>query len=380
MSHFVEVEPEKRTRIADRLIRWFRDHKRDLPWRGATPYAVWVSEIMLQQTQVATVIPYFNRFLGRFPNVEALAAAQIDEVLHFWAGLGYYARARNLHRAAQIIVESHSGCIPKEPADLLSLPGIGRYTAGAIISIAYDLPQPILDGNVIRVLSRLFGVKGDPTSSENQKILWGLAAQLVPEESPGDFNQGLMELGAVLCEPAEPKCERCPLLADCFAGNSLEPNALPETPPGKKTVKLIQISGILLNDLSEALIVKRPLHGLWGGLWEFPRASLLPGELPSEGAVRALKEFADQNVIACGSVGALAHSVTHHRITLHGVLLKLQFDSSPIFLSFHSAYAWVQPVELSRYALSAPQIVLKNQLIESLSQSNLGQITLSFEV
>ena len=139
-------------------------------------------------------------------------------------------------------------------------------------------------------------------------------------------------------------------------------------------------AAVLWNDLGEALIVKRPLHGLWGGLWEFPRASLLPGELPSEGAGRALKEFADQNVIACGSVGALAHSVTHHRITLHGVLLKLQFDSSPIFLSFHSAYAWVQPVELSRYALSAPQIVLKNQLIESLSQSNLGQITLSFEV
>ncbi len=373
-----QLEPEKKRKIASLLIGWFREHKRDLPWRGAAPYAVWVSEIMLQQTQVATVIPYFNRFLTRFPKVEALAAAQIDEVLHFWAGLGYYARARNLHRAAQIVVESHSGCIPKEPAELLSLPGIGRYTAGAILSIAYDLPQPILDGNVIRVLSRLFGVKGDPTSSENQKILWGLASELVPAESPGDFNQGLMELGAILCEPAEPKCERCPLLADCFAGNSLEPNALPETPPGRKTVKITQTSGILLNDRGEALLVQRPLHGLWGGLWEFPRASLLSGELPSEAAVRALKEFADQNVLAFGSVGTVAHSVTHHRITLHGVLLKPQFDSRPISLSFHTAYAWIQPVELNRFALSAPQIVLTNHLIEHLATSDSAQTSILF--
>ncbi len=334
---------------------------------------------MLQQTQVATVIPYFNRFLTRFPSVETLAEAQIDDVLHFWAGLGYYARARNLHRAAQIVVESYSGCIPIEPAELLSLPGIGRYTAGAILSIAYDLPQPILDGNVIRVLSRLFGVKGDPTSRENQRTLWGLATRLVPEESPGDFNQGLMELGAILCEPAEPKCERCPLLEECFAGNSLEPNALPETPPGRKTVKITQSSGILLNDRGEALVVQRPLHGLWGGLWEFPRVTHFPGELPNEAAVRALSEFADQNVVACGSVGTVSHSVTHHRIALHGILLKPQFDSRPIFLSFHTVYAWVQPIELNRLALAASQIVLKNQLIESLSQLNPGQITLGFE-
>src|SRR5262249_29506114 len=161
-------------------------HKRDLPWRGASPYAVWVSEIMLQQTQVATVIPFFHRFLERFPTVEALAAAPIEEVLKYWAGLGYYARARNLHRAAQVVVETHGGRVPDSPEEIEALPGIGRYTSGAILSMAYGVPRPIVDANVIRVLSRVFGLRGDPKSSANHTALWALAERLVPADAPGD--------------------------------------------------------------------------------------------------------------------------------------------------------------------------------------------------
>ena len=217
-----QVPDDRRERIVTNLLSWYRLHKRDLPWRGASPYAVWVSEIMLQQTQVATVIPFFLRFLERFPTVEALAESPIEEILLHWAGLGYYARARNLHRAAQIVVTNHAGNVPDTPESIETLPGIGRYTAGAILSIAYNVPRPLVDANVIRVLSRVFGLRGDPKSGANQTALWSLAEQLVltAQDAPGDFNQGLMELGALVCEPSEPQCERCPLLQDCVAGNS----------------------------------------------------------------------------------------------------------------------------------------------------------------
>ena len=193
MSVLPGVEAEQKSRIVEALVAWYRDHKRDLPWRGATPYAIWVSEIMLQQTQVATVIPFFLKFMERFPTVEALAEAPLEEMLKYWAGLGYYARARNLHRAAQMVTERFGGELPQTAEEIESLPGIGRYTSGAILSIAFQAPRPLVDANVIRVLSRVFGLRGDPKSTANQAALWSLAEQLVPQDRPGDFNQGLME-------------------------------------------------------------------------------------------------------------------------------------------------------------------------------------------
>ena len=364
----IELGEAKKRRINEDLLLWYHKNKRDLPWRGASPYAVWVSEIMLQQTQVATVIPYFNRFLGRFPTVEALSSAPIDDVLNHWAGLGYYARARNLHAAAQIVVREHGGLLPNTPDAIQTLPGIGRYTSGAILSIAYDLPEPIVDGNVVRALSRLFGIRGNPKSAENQKLIWSLAERLVPETSPGDFNQSLMELGATVCEPAEPKCEFCPLLKDCVSGNSPEPNALPESPPGKSSVRITQASGILLNDLDEALIVKRPLHGLWGGLWEFPRTQLLPGEKPGEAGARALLENLGLSVEAVQSFGTVVHSVTHFRITLYGIFTKPTLVTQTYSLSNYVEAKWVPLDRLSEYALSAPQTLLKIHLIDFLSR------------
>ena len=367
--------------IQERLAQWFRENKRDLPWRGASPYAVWVSEIMLQQTQVATAIPYFNRFLERFPTIETLASAPIDEVLKYWAGLGYYARARNLHKASQIVVENFGGAVPNDPKTLRSLPGVGRYTSGAILSIAYNLPEPIVDGNVIRVISRLFGIKGDPKSSTNQGTLWEIAESLVPREAPGDFNQGLMELGALVCEPAEPKCETCPLLQFCFAGNSPEPNAYPEIPAGKATVRAVHVSAALLNEKDEVLIVQRPLHGLWGGLWEFPRVKALPGEKPSEAAVRAMQEAMGMKVEAIQSFGDVVHSVTHFRIKLHGVLTKSALFSGEPILQNYVGMQWVGLYSLSNFALSAPQVLLKNQLIDLISKKKRGgQASLTLEM
>src|SRR5688572_12660509 len=233
--------------ISNPLLEWYRENKRDLPWRRmeGDAYAVWISEVMLQQTQVGTVIPYFERWMKRFPSLESLAAASEEDALRHWAGLGYYARARNLHRAAQIIVHDHSGQIPSDEAGLFGLPGIGRYTRGAIRSIAFNQAAPIVDANVARVLSRVYAIEGDPKSSSNQARLWELAGNLIPSGRARDFNQGLMELGALVCTPTDPACEKCPILCHCAAGNSADPTAWPQIPPGKRTVNVTHSSAVI---------------------------------------------------------------------------------------------------------------------------------------
>jgi A/G-specific adenine glycosylase len=374
------VSREQQGRIATNLLEWFRQHKRNLPWRGASPYAVWVSEIMLQQTQVATVIPYFTRFLERFPTVETLASAPIEEALKYWAGLGYYARARNLHRAAQIVVEQHGGRLPDTPEEIETLPGIGRYTSGAILSIAYDVPRPIVDANVIRVLSRVFGLRGDPKSTANQAVLWSLAEQLVPTESPGDFNQAMMELGALVCDPSDPRCEHCPLLIDCVAGNSPDPSALPEIPPGRATVAVTHCSAIVQNEQGEVLIVQRPLHGLWGGLWEFPRVVAHSGETPQEAAQRAALEIVGLDVLIGDRVGKIKHGVTHHRITLHGFLASPSASTPSPIARECAAFRWEPLDRLEAFAFSSPQSLLRQALLAYRAKHAVGnfQPTLPF--
>ena len=216
------------------LLRWYARHARDLPWRRTRdPYAIWVSEVMLQQTQVATVVPYFERFLARYPDVVSLAAADEEEVLAAWSGLGYYRRARALHAGARVVTSHHGGCLPETADGLQQLPGIGRYTAGAIASIAFDLPEPILDGNVRRVLARLlaYGGAGATSAGEEERLLWKAAAELVRGRAPGRLNQGLMELGALVCTPAVPECPRCPLRRGCRAFASDDPTAYPSRRP-----------------------------------------------------------------------------------------------------------------------------------------------------
>lgn len=258
--------------FARRLLAWYDRHGRhDLPWQQQpTPYRVWVSEVMLQQTQVATVIPYFERFMKSFPNVEALANASLDEVLAHWSGLGYYSRARNLHRAAQLVRDEYNGEFPQQLEAVMALPGIGRSTAGAILALACEQHQTILDGNVKRVLSRFHAIEGWPGKREVEQRLWQLAETLTPKKRTADYTQAIMDLGATLCTRSKPRCEACPVSSECLAHTE---GRITEF-PGKKARKALPIKTVLMpivvNARGEVLLQKRPPVGIWGGLWSLP--------------------------------------------------------------------------------------------------------------
>jgi A/G-specific adenine glycosylase len=261
--------------IQKRLLRWFDRHARKLPWRSAAarrdPYRIWVSEIMLQQTLVVTVIPYYQRWLRLFPNVRALAKTKPTAVLRAWEGLGYYNRARNLHAAAREVVRRHGGRLPVTRDGLLALPGIGRYTAGAILSIAFGLPEPVVDGNVARVLARLFGIRRNVKSAAGQARLWKLAGALIPAKRPGAFNESLMELGATVCTPQHPRCEQCPLRRLCVALRRGEVTRFPNT--GERPAsRLVHQCALVIWRNGRVLARQRPAKGLLGGFWEFPSA------------------------------------------------------------------------------------------------------------
>ncbi len=258
-----------------RLLAWFDKHGRhDLPWQaGRDPYRVWVSEIMLQQTQVATVIPYFERFMARFPSVTALASAPLDEVLHHWSGLGYYARARNLHRAAVIVRDSHGGRVPEEIEALTALPGIGRSTAGAILALACGQRHAILDGNVKRVLARFRAVEGWPGTAAVSRELWALAERYMPSVRVGDYTQAMMDLGATLCTRSRPACGRCPLADSCSAHRDGREEEFP-APKVRKALPVRTAAVLLLRDQAGVLLMRRPPSGVWGGLWSLPEVGL----------------------------------------------------------------------------------------------------------
>ncbi|MEW8511531.1 MAG: A/G-specific adenine glycosylase [Candidatus Thiodiazotropha sp.] len=268
------VPPECAEAFARRVLAWFDDHgRKDLPWqRPRDPYRVWVSEIMLQQTRVNTVIGYFRRFMAAFPDVAALAAAERDRVLHHWSGLGYYARARNLHRAAREIMAQHQGRVPADIETLQTLPGIGRSTAGAIRSLAFGGYAPILDGNVKRVLARHFAVPGWPGRSEVQQRLWRLSETLTPHARTAEYNQAMMDLGATRCLRGRPACEACPLTASCQALAEGDPSRYPAPKP-KKALPVRATRMVILSDGSDAILLEqRPPSGVWGGLWSLPES------------------------------------------------------------------------------------------------------------
>ena len=347
------------------LLQWYRTNRRNLPWRRRQddPYAVWVSEIMLQQTQVVTVIPYYNRWMERFPTLELLALAPQEEVLKYWAGLGYYARARNLHLAAQTILAKFDGVFPVIPAQIEALPGIGRYTAGAIRSIALEEPAPIVDANVMRVLSRVFAIDGDPKSGAVQSNLWALAEALIPERQARDFNQAVMELGALICSPSDPACERCPLLAVCRAGNSPNPTAWPQIPAGKSTLRVTHCS-VAISEGDRVLLVRRPPHGLWGGLWEFPRQVCGSGESPADCSKRAAREVVGLTVESGHRIATVKHSVTHHAITLHLFEGMAERNEHPTPLEC-AEIRNVTAADLNGLPFSAPQRLLADAWIHA---------------
>ena len=269
------MDPRHSSTLADPLLGWFeREGRKDLPWqRDPTPYRVWVSEIMLQQTQVAVVIPYFERFMDRLPTLVDLAEAPPDVVLALWSGLGYYARARNLHRAARQIQERHGGRFPTEIETVQSLPGIGRSTAGAILSLSLDQPHPILDGNVKRVLARRFGVEGWPGRAPVLAELWRLTERHTPSERPGAYNQAMMDLGATLCTRSAPRCDRCPLETDCIARLQGRQQELPGARPARTLIRRQTLMILARNPRGEILLERRPPAGIWGGLWSLPETA-----------------------------------------------------------------------------------------------------------
>ena len=302
-------------KIQSKLLRWFEKNKRDLPWRKTRdPYAIWVSEVMLQQTQVATVIPYYQKFLKSFPTIHHLAKSDLSKVLKVWEGLGYYSRARNLHQASKIIANHSNGKIPDKLKDLLNLPGIGRYTAGAILSIAYNKKAPILDGNVKRVLSRLFVVSGNPKKTE--EFLWPLSESLIPKGSPGAFNQALMDLGSMTCTPKNPNCLSCPLKNLCQGYLSGKPESYPLRSVKKKVPHIEAIAAVIQKH-GKVLLRQRPPKGLLGGLWEFPN-------WPIDGK-KDLKEYLRLKVksdfglkVKCKeNLGPFKQTYSHFKLTLH---------------------------------------------------------------
>jgi len=313
-----DLPTEARDAIAERLLTWGRGQRSDLPWRrNRNPYRVLVAEVMLQQTQVATATPYFERFLTRFPTVESLAAAPLDDVLKQWEGLGYYARARNLHKAARLIVERYGGSVPDDQDALQSLPGIGRYTAGAILSLAFGQDVPALDGNARRVLCRLFAVEEDPRLSTTQRRLWRLAEALLPRGRSGAFNEALMDLGATICTPQAPRCFTCPLLGLCEAQRQGLQESIPRKASRRPLPHYDVTAAVIEDEHGRLLVSRRPLHKLLGGLWEFPGGKREEGETLEECLARELREELGIEVTVGEEIMTFPHAYTHFCITLH---------------------------------------------------------------
>jgi A/G-specific adenine glycosylase len=307
-----------RTAFRRRLLRWFRTNARDLPWRKSRdPYRVWVSEIMLQQTQVETVKAYFERFVDELPDVHALASAEEERVLQLWEGLGYYRRARQMHRAAQVIVAEHGGEFPRDVTTLRTLPGIGRYTAGAIASIAFDEPAPILEANTIRLFARLLAYRDDLTNAAGQQLLWRFAEEILPAENAGIFNQALMELGSLVCTPKSPACRECPALSLCptFARNLQ--SEIPRAKAKTEYTDLHEVAVVIRR--REKILVRRCGPGeRWAGLWDFPRIALSsPHDVDRSAQVEAKVCALTGVAIELGELlTTIKHGVTRYRITL----------------------------------------------------------------
>ncbi|MCL7454098.1 MAG: A/G-specific adenine glycosylase [Anaerolineae bacterium] len=350
MSGFDDVEAnDDLAIIGHRLLAWYERHRRDLPWRhDQNPYAIWVAEIMLQQTRVETVIAYYQRFLQRFPTLEALAKAPLDDVLKAWEGLGYYARARNLHRAARWVVQEMNGRLPARSEDLSRLPGVGQYTASAIASIAFGQDAVALDGNLRRVLCRLFGIDDDPGRTNTQRRLTELAEAMLPSGQAGDFNQALMDLGAMICTPTTPQCLLCPLLGSCRSQQEGIQNELPIRATRGHRPHRDVTAGVIWDDNDHVLITRRPLDGLLGGLWEFPGGKRRPGEALPACLHREISEELAIQIQVGELLVTIEHVFTHFFMTLYAFDCRW-LSGSPKCLGCLDLQ-WVTLDELDAYA------------------------------
>ncbi len=339
--------PEQRRALQAQLIAWQERHGRhDLPWQQpATPYRVWISEVMLQQTRVETVIPYFQRFMARYPDIPALASAELDDVLALWAGLGYYARARNLHAAARAVTAEHGGELPTTLAALQALPGIGPSTAGAIRSLGHGLPAPILEGNVKRILARLAAIPEWPGRSPVARRLWTIAEALVPEQHCRAFNQGLMDLGALVCTPRAPACSDCPLASACAARATGAPEAYPGARPSRQRPQR-QVRLLLIEDGGGLLLEQRPPTGIWGGLWSLPECATEDDPVARARALGAVCEPA-------GELAPRLHAFTHFELHMQPSRLR-RVGAPPEAREPAAGLRWFRPDREALPGLPAP--------------------------
>ncbi|MCK5071261.1 MAG: A/G-specific adenine glycosylase [Desulfocapsa sp.] len=339
--------------LQDALLDWFDKNQRDLPWRhNYEPYQVWISEIMLQQTQMDRVTLFFNHWMETFPDIKTLAAASEDQVLKCWEGLGYYSRARNIRRTAKLILEQYQGEIPAHRQELLQLPGIGPYTAGAIASISFNRNVPVVDANVERIFARLFDVDLISGSPEAKRLHWQKAEELLPHNHARNFNQGLMELGALICRPKKPNCSICPLVKHCLA---LKYDLVSVRPIPKKSTSIIPIemaTGVLIHN-EQLFIQQRLADDVWGSLWEFPGGRLEKGERPEQTVVREFLEETELKVTVESKITATIHHYTRYKVTLHCFLVSLaQLELDPVL---HAAqeFHWLPFKQLDQYAFPA---------------------------
>jgi A/G-specific adenine glycosylase len=341
--------------FSNQLVSWYQQYgRKSLPWQlNKSPYQTWLSEVMLQQTQVSTVIPYFERFLHRFPDIHSLASAELDEVLHLWTGLGYYARARNLYKAAQQVVAQYNGVFPTQFDQVLALPGVGRSTAGAVLSLALGQHFPILDGNCKRVLARFSAIAGWPGEKAVEQQLWQLAEQITPAQNVSEFNQAMMDLGATLCSRSKPRCVECPLKLKCKAALAGEPSLY----PGKKVKKPLpekQSFWLLLQYANKVQLVQRPESGLWGGLFgflEFESASSREQYI----AIHALQARSRQEL------AGFRHTFSHFRLWIQPLLVELK--QLPLSVQEHSKPTWFTIDAIPQVGLSAPAKQLFQQIV-----------------
>lgn len=355
--------------LRTKLLNWFDKHQRDLPWRrdaggertGARDaYRVWVSEVMLQQTTVAAVVPYFERFMAALPDVRALAAADEQRVLKLWEGLGYYRRARHLHAAAKALVAEHNAALPDDPEVWDALPGVGRYILGAVLSQAFDRPLPIVEANSLRVLARLFGYPNDPREGEGKVWVWAAAEAVLPAKRAGDFNQSLMELGALICTPTAPACGRCPVRDNCEAKRL---GLQEQIPPKKKQPAITEVAevGVVVRDGDKLLLCQRPANaGRWQNMWEVPHAPRAVSEDVSAAAVRLVRELTGVEIEAGAEILTIKHGVTRYAITL--VCVDARLLGGAFAAGHYAAAKWVAPPELGDYPVSSPQRKLMTAL------------------
>lgn len=356
----ISIPARKRTQIASRLLSWYHKNKRDLPWRKTSdPYHILLSEFMLQQTKVDTVIPYYHRFLKKFPTPIDLARASQSDVLKAWEGLGYYARARNLHRAMQETFDKFDGKIPDTYDTLATLPGFGPYTTAAVLSIAFNQDYAVLDGNVIRVLCRLFGIREDITQTQVKKDLWQLAENLLAKGKAAQYNQAVMELGATVCHPRSPECTACPLATLCVARKSRNQEALPVKAP-KKTRPHHTMGVTIVWRKNTLLIARRPEKGLLGGLWEFPSERQEPDETLQDCCLRGLLKKTGVKAQIQNRFRTVKHAFTHFSVTMHA--FQCTYQSGRTRPIAYSEVSWVTPETLSNYPFSRAN----RKLIESL--------------